>query len=337
MLAARGTDATIKALSDQDKLDRYGNNTMPATEANQFDMIIEYWAKKQSETWSSAANNGQGGYIASELKLGPALKKAIADRAAILGQEKVPDLSNASNFVVTGAPGSVAAYAFNEDGTVNPDSFNSDNTLIISGVDLSKSQGIASGFNRLFKNLGSFVKEITLGKFDLEGGPNSKVGVTRRADAELDALARKTITLGRSGVEGKVFALDIKLLEKEVENFKSSSFGTDYGALDQLYVTRASLASEFKNIVQVLNNPSGFKPDQVTAARAALPQMEELLGEYTAAILIYERALNSSSSAEANTASDEVQGSIPTKPPGGINRSNILNGGSLTGNAPRVK
>ena len=328
LLAARGTDATIKALSDQDKLDRYGNNTMPATEANQFDMIIEYWAKKQTETWSSAANNGQGGYIASELKLGPALKKAIADRVAILGQEKVPDLSIASNFVVTGAPGSVAAYAFNEDGTVNPDSFNSDNTLIISGVDLSKSQGIASGFNRLFKNIGSFVKEITLGTVDLEGGPDTKVGVTRRADAELDALARKTITLGRSGVEGKVFALDIKLLEKEVENFKSSSFGTDYGALDQLYVTRASLASEFKNIVQVLNNPSGFKPLQVTTARAALPQMEELLGEYTAAILIYERALNSSSSDEANTASDEVQESIPMKPPGG---------GSLTGNAPRVK
>ena len=321
LLAAKGTDATIKALSDQDKLDRYATNTMPATEANQFDMIIEYWAKKQSEKWSSAANDGQGGYVPSALTLGPALKKAIAARVAILGQENVPDLSNASNFVVRGAPGSVAAYAFNEDGTVNPDSFNSDNTLIISGVDLSKSQGIASGFNRVFKNIGSFIKEISLGFFDTEGGPSSKVGVTRRADAELDALARKTIELGRSGVEGKVFALDVKLLEEEVKNFKASAFGTDRGALDQLYVTRASMAAQFGAIVDVLNGGTkgGYTELQVTTARATKPKLEELLGEYTAAILIYERSLDSSSSAEASTASDQVQ-----------------TGGSLTRDAGRV-
>ena len=347
MLAAKGTDATIKALSDQDKLDRYGSNTMNATEANQFDMLIEYWAKKQGEKWSGAANDGQGGYVSTGITLNPALKEAIANRVAILGKDKVPDLSNASNFVVRGAPGSVAAYAFNEDGSVNPSSFNSDNTLIISGVDLSKSTGMSSGFNRVFNKLGSFVKEMSLGFFDTEGGPNSKVGVTRRADAELEALARSTVSLGRDAVEGRIFALDIELLKEEVKNFRGSAFGTDYGALDQLYVTRASMAMVFQSIVDVKlgGTLAGYTKAQVSTANVALPKMEALLGEYTAAILIYERALNSSSSAQANAASDQVQvfdqiyplqgtasGQVEVQGPA----SGQVEGGLLTGPAPRA-
>ena len=347
LLAAKGTDSTIKALSDQDKLDRYGSNTMNATEANQFDMLIEYWAKKQGEKWSGAANDGQGGYVSTGITLNPALKEAIANRVAILGKDKVPDLSNASNFVVRGAPGSVAAYAFNEDGSVNPSSFNSDNTLIISGVDLSKSTGVTSGFNRVFDKLGSFVKEMSFGFFDTEGGPNSRVGVTRRADAELEALAKATVALGRDGVEGRIFALDIELLKEEVKNFRASAFGTDQGALAQLYVTRASMARQFQSIVDVKNGGTlnGFTKDQVSAANLAMPRMEALLGEYTAAILIYERALNSSSSAQANAASNQVQvfdqiyplqgtasGQVEVQGPA----SGQVEGGLLTGPAPRA-
>ena len=323
LLADKGTDATLKALSNQDDLDRYANNTMTPTEANQFDFLIEYWAKKQSEVWSSNANNGRGGYISKENNLSPALKKAIAARVAILGQENVPDLSNAVNFVDRGAPGSVSAYRFNADGTVNFDSFKDDPTLLITGVDLTKAQGLASGFNRFLKSAGSVLGELSFGYIGGEGGPESKRGVTRKADAELDALARKTITLGRAGVEGKVFALDVKLLEDEVKNFRGSAFGTDRTALDQLYVTRSSLALEFGNVIQVLNTGTegGFTEAQVTAANAVRPQLEELLGEFTAAILIYERNLDTSPSEQANTASDQVQ---------------VKTGGSLTGSAPRV-
>ena len=327
LLAAKGTDATIKALSNQSNLDKYANNTMSPTEANQFDFLIEYWAKSQSEVWSNNANNGRGGYISKENSLSPALKKAIAERVAILGQENVPDLSNAANFVNRGTPGSVSAYRFNADGTINYDSFKDDPTLIISGVDLTKAQGVASGFNRFLKSAGSVLGELSFGYIAGEGGPQSKRGVTRKADAELDALARKTITLGRAGVKGKVFSLDAKLLEDEVKNFRGSAFGTDRTALDQLYVTRASLASEFGNVVQVQNRGTGggFTTEQVTAANAVAPQLEELLGEFTAAILIYERNLDASPSEEANTASDQVQTEV-----------NVTPGGSLTGGADRV-
>jgi hypothetical protein len=91
--------------------------------------------------------------------------------------------------------------------------------------------------------------------------------------------------------------------------------------LDQLYVTRASLASEFSNLVDIVNNASSFQPKQVTAAKAAYPKMEELLGEFTAAILVYERSLDTFTKNQAGIASDQVQSP---------------SGGSLTGNAARA-
>ena len=321
LLASKGTDATMRALSDQTKLDAYANGTMPASEANAYDLLIKWWATSGSEKYSAAANNGQGGYIPTAGPISPALKRAIAARAALLGKENVPDLSNASSFVTSGAPGSVAAYRFNEDGTVNFDSFKEDPTLIITGVDLSKSQGVASGFNRFFNAAGSILNDLTFGLIGGEGSSDSKRGVTRQADAELEALARKTISVARQGIDGRVFALDLDLLREEVKNFRPGSFGQDRVALDQLYVTRASLASEFANLVEIINNASLFKPEQVTTARATYPKMEELLGEFTAAILIYEGALDTFTENRANQASNQVQ---------------TPSGGSITQNANRV-
>ena len=319
LLAAKGTNATIRALADQTKLDAYANGTMPASEANAYDTLIKHWATSGSEKYSARANGGQGGYIPTSGPISPALKRAIAARAALLGSENVPNLNNKSSFVTSGTPGSLAAYRFNEDGTINFKSFKEDPTLIITGVDLSKSQGVGSGFNRVFNAVGSILNDLTFGKLGGEGGRNSRRGVTRKADAELDALARKTISVAREGVEGKVFALDVKLLEEEVKNFRPGSFGQDRVALDQLYVTRASLASEFSNLVDIVNNASSFDPKQVTTAKAAYPKMEELLGEFTAAILVYERALDTFTQNQANIASDQVQ-----------------SGGSVTGAAARA-
>lgn len=324
LLAAKGTDATIRALADQTKLDAYANGTMPASEANAYDTLIKHWATSGSEKYSASANGGQGGYIPTAGPISPALKRAIAARAALLGSENVPDLSNKASLVTSGAPGSVAAYRFNEDGTINFDSFKEDPTLIITGVDLSKSQGVGSGFNRVFNAIGSVINDLTFGLLGGEGGKDSRRGVTRQADAELEALARKTISVARQGVEGKVFALDLNLLAEEVKNFRPGSFGQDRAALDQLYVTRASLASEFSNLVDIVNNASSFQPKQVTAAKAAYPKMEELLGEFTAAILVYERSLDTFTKNQASTASDQVQGTTTNS------------GGSLTGAAPRV-
>jgi hypothetical protein len=321
LLASKGTNATIRALADQTKLDAYANGTMPASEANAYDTLIKYWATSGSEKYSAAANNGQGGYIPTAGPISPALKRAIAARAALLGSENVPDLSNKASLVTSGAPGSVAAYRFNEDGTINFDSFKEDPTLIITGVDLSKSQGVGSGFNRFFNAAGAIINDLTFGLLGGEGGKNSRRGVTRQADAELEALARKTISVARQGVEGKVFALDLNLLAEEVKNFRPGSFGQDRAALDQLYVTRASLASEFSNLVDIVNNASSFQPQQVTAAKAAYPKMEELLGEFTAAILVYERSLDTFTKNQAGIASDQVQSP---------------SGGSITGNAPRA-
>ena len=74
-------------------------------------------------------------------------------------------------------------------------------------------------------------------------------------------------------------------------------------------------------MLTLLTTQAPFKPKQVTAAKAAYPKMEELLGEFTAAILVYERSLDTFTKNQAGVASDQVQSP---------------SGGSLTGNAARA-
>ena len=302
-LAGTGTDATIKALANEETLTKYANNTLNPSDANAFDLLISYWSTKGAESYSPAANNGQGGYIKVNM-ISPALRKAIAARAEIIGEENVPDVSGKTKTTKIGTPGSVMAYRFNDDGGINFDSFAQDPTLAITGVDLTKSQGFASGFNRFVLGTAETLKDLTVGYVDFTNNQFGKV--TREADAQLKSLARRTISVAREGVDGRIFALDMNLLEEEVSAFKPGAFKQDRAALDQLYVTRNTMALKFKDVIQVINNAPMYTKDQVTKARAALPKLEELLGDYTGAILVYERALNSNSKTEANNASDQV-------------------------------
>jgi len=316
LLADKGTDATINALSNQKDLDAYANGTMGKTEVNTFNMLIDFWREKVASKWSPQANGGAGGYIRTGKTLSPALKDAIDKRRTLLGDDAVP--SGTTKNMST--PGIGMTYRFKMvDGkrVIDFDSFKNDQTLLISGeVDLTKSQGFKVAVNKAMGFFSQAFQDVGIGK----GLGTKGARATSQASKELAALAKRTISLGRDDIGGKVFALDVKLLQDEVSGFEASSFGTEIGALDQLYTTRRMLAEKLGEVLDVKTDPDFFKAEKVQVADVVYSKLETLIGEYTAAILVFERYR--ADSADANTASSQVS-------------SVSSSGGSITGTANR--
>ena len=322
LMAAKGTAATLLYLSNQEALDAYADGSMSPTDANAMSATIEWWNSQGSEKFSPYANDGQGGYIKQKNIVPAAALQALAARKERLGPDSGPDLDSPTiKFTKLGAPGSAAAYRFktNERGetVIDLKSFENDSTLIVSGgVDLTKSIGFGSGVNRVVSSLAEFLKDISFG---LIGNDTTKrAQVTRAGDAQLKGLGLTTFKVLREDVDGRLFKLDMDKIEQEVKGFQPGAFGQDRGALAQLYMTRQMLVGQFEAIVNIANNSSRFGTKS-TDAKITLPKIENLIGEFTAAIMIFERALDGNPNL-SNQASDQVQSKTP----------------SITGNAPRV-
>jgi len=178
----------------------------------------------------------------------------------------------------------------NSDNTVNIDRATADPTFIITGLDYTKSQGFVSSLNRFFNGVAGQLAEIGLGT----GYAGAQAKITTAADKQLDALARKTVNVARAGVDGRVFALDMKLLEQEVKGFQPGGVRSDVSALQQLRTVRTTLASNYARAKSIVDenaeNPAAFT-DRVSDARLAMRDTENLIAEYTAAILAYEANL----------------------------------------------
>ena len=325
LLAAKGTTATIRVISNQKDLTAYGNGSMKPTDVNVFENVIAHWLTSGAQSWDSSAREGQGAYVKTRNNLTPALKNAIEQRAK-LGLPTIDISKNGENLVPVGTPGSASAYRFNEDGTVNFDSFKDDPTFIITGIDLTKSQGFGSTVNRVFNVISEIAKDVTFG--GIGGRGTSRSRITRAADTELNALRRRTMEIMREEASGRTFAIDVKNLEAEVANFKPSGFGQDQGALDTLYTVRNVLAKQYAAATYIKNNAEIFQPQKITDANIVQPRVGKLIAEYTAAILVYERFIYGSGPAQSKSASSQVTTS-------GGSKSNIKPG-SLTGNATRA-
>jgi len=324
LMAAKGTAATLLYLSDQEALDAYADGSMSPSDANAMSATIEWWNSQGSETHSPYANDGQGGYVKQKNIVPAAALRALAARKKKLGPNSGPDLSSPTiQFTQLGAPGSAAAYRFktNERGetVIDLKSFENDQTLIVrGGVDLTKSIGFGSGVNRFFSGVAEFAKDISFG---LIGNDTTKrAQVTRAGDAQLKGLGLSTIKVLREDIDGRLFKLDMDKIEQEVEGFKPGAFGQDRAALAQLYMTRQMLVGQFEAVVNIANNAPTYG-NKSTDAKITLPKIENLIGEFTAAIMMFERALDGNPNL-ADTASDQVQ--------------TQTTGGSLTGSADRV-
>jgi hypothetical protein len=198
----------------------------------------------------------------------------------------------------------------NPDGTVNIEVATSNPVFIMTGLDYTQSQGFRSSLNRGFNFIAGQASELGLG----EGYMGKSAAITSMADKQLAALARKTISAGRAGVEGRVFALDITMLENEVEGFKAGGAKSDISALDQLRVVRSTLASNYARAKFIVDEsdskPGGYSPELVAQAKLAMRDVEQLIGEYTGVILAYEANMGGRGSA-VKTNEKSVTGNLP--------------------------
>ena len=194
----------------------------------------------------------------------------------------------------------------NTDGTVNIERATASPTFIITGLDYTRSQGFTSTLNRVFNQFAGQVAELGLGT-----GYAGNVGkITSAADKQLKALGRKTIDVGRAGRDGRVFALDLELLNQEVQGFYPGGGKTDVGALQQLRTVRSTLASNYARAKFIVdennNNPGAYPVGMVGSAKVAMRDTEQLIAEYTAAILAYEANINTRPAAAASSAGGSV-------------------------------
>lgn len=174
---------------------------------------------------------------------------------------------------------------FNPDGTIDFSSFENDPTFIITGVDLTQSQDWTSTVNRFFNAIAGQLQPIVGGS-----GYSGEAGrITSTADTQLERLANQIMRVARADTEGRIFAIDADLLNREVSQFRPGGFRTDNDARNALVTTRNSLASMYSDVELVLMNPGQYDQNTVVSARTLKTQIERLLAETTAAVSIYDR------------------------------------------------
>ena len=141
-----------------------------------------------------------------------------------------------------------------------------------------------SSVNRVFNKLAGQMQDVT----GLGSGYQGESGkITSKADTQLDNLARKIITTARSGVSGRIFALDVEMLQGIVNGFQPGGFKTDTQARDSLVAVRNNLALMYSEAQSRLTFTTEQK--QVTEIRRLRSSVENLIAETTGAIAIYDK------------------------------------------------
>ena len=185
---------------------------------------------------------------------------------------------------------------FTDDGKPDYTPFKDKNTFIFNGEDLSKSFGFNSAFTRFFNTLAGQTKDIT-------GFGSGYAGLSGKnlsnADLALDRLATKIIATARDELNGRVFALDLNLLQQDVEKFTGSALKSSVGARDALVATRNKIGISYNKVISILNNPNDHLKADVTRARDSKAGLESILGELTGAIALFERGIDGSEVGDA--------------------------------------
>jgi hypothetical protein len=173
---------------------------------------------------------------------------------------------------------------------VNIDVATADPTFIITGIDYTKATGFSKALNDFFNAIAGQASEIGIGS----GYAGESGKITARGTKQLEQLAKDFLRLERSGLNGRLFALDMELLKEQVAGFRPGVFKSDVGAYESLKVARNVLARTYVETKMILDNPEEYEKTSVGDARRLLPQLQNMIAETTGAILGYERFLGSS-------------------------------------------
>jgi hypothetical protein len=297
-------------VANPDTLQAYANGTLAGIETG----LINSFITNETRLKPVFDETLQRTVLRPGFELSPAVLNAITARSKIEGAD-MPTVGSTSVLEQGGGDSEdvteVGRIVFDENGQIDFSSFENDHTFIITGVDLTKSQDWKSSVNRFFNLIAGQTGLSETGYAGEEGE------ITSKADTELKALARKIISVARSGVDGKVFALDIAMLKEEVDGFMPGGGRTDVGARDQLVTVRNNLAQMYRHAQDVIDDPAGVKnPDKYEKAEELQKLVENLIAETTAAIGIYDRYLSTDPISDA--VSDRAATSSVT---GGLSRA----------------
>ena len=275
--------------SNLDLAKEYAEGTTDAGQDNTIELVISNFTSPRSE-WSEE----KGKYVQKAGgKLSPAWENAIKAREEKFGASRsLPSTARKEAKV------KLPELKFKADGTVDYEAFKGGNNFIINGVDLSKSTGLRSGLDRGLNVFFGQIKDV----FGLGSGYSGVRGKeVSMATEQLNRLATSVISNSRNLVNGKVFALDLQLLQQDVDKFRPGAGNTDVRARDSLIATRNKVALGYNNLISKLNNPDSYTESQVTLARENKEKVEALLGELTAAIASFETGIKGSDVEEAET------------------------------------
>ena len=198
--------------SNLDLAKEYAEGTTDAGQDNTIELVISNFTSPRSE-WSEE----KGKYVQKAGgKLSPAWENAIKAREEKFGASRsLPSTARKEAKV------KLPELKFKADGTVDYEAFKGGNNFIINGVDLSKSTGLRSGLDRGLNVFFGQIKDV----FGLGSGYSGVRGKeVSMATEQLNRLATSVISNTRNLVNGKVFALDLQLLQPIIFLFKNKYF-----------------------------------------------------------------------------------------------------------------
>ena len=284
--------------SNLDLADAYANGETDATQDNMIELVINNLTATKS-SWSSADGafvDRPGG------QLSEAWQNAINKR-----KEKFSTNKSLPTSALEVEKQLIPSIPFNDQGQPDFSQFKDKNSFLFNGEDLTKSYGLTSGFSRFFNAIAGQVKDITnfgSGYMGLPGAERS------RADQALNRLSTKIISTARDQLNGKVFALDLELLQQDIAKFKPGSLRSSVVARDALVATQNKLGISYNKMISMLNNPKEYLKEEVTQAKQSKAGIEELLGELSAAIALFERGIDGSVVGEAEVETFEQNNQI---------------------------
>ncbi len=275
--------------------DAYANGDTNRTQNNTIELVLNNLTATKS-SWSSADGSfvdRPGGQISEDWQ------NAINARKAKFGTSQ-----SLPNSALEKEVNLLPKITFTDDGKPDYTKFKDKDTFIFNGEDLSKSFGFNSAFTRFFNKVAGQIKDIS-------GYGSGYAGLSGKnlsnADLALDRLATKIIATARDELNGRVFALDLNLLQQDVEKFTGAALKSSVGARDALMATRNKIAISYNKVISMINNPKDFLKPDITTAKQSKAGLESILGELTGAIALFERGIDGSAVGDAETQTFQQQ------------------------------
>ena len=292
-----GEDANLMALlSTQSTMDAYADNTLDPSTAN---LINSYLTNRMRLT--PVFDETQSKWILTPgLKVTTAVLDAIDNRGLIEGASMPTVGARGLDLNPDAQDKTTGRIKFKSDGSIDFTTFEEDDVVLITDIDLTQSQGLGSSWNR-FKN--AVAGQLTdIGWSSGSGYGGTTAAITSIADKQLSVLSKKIMSTARSGINGKVFSYDITLLAETVDGFLPGGLKTDNGARDQLVAVRRDLASMYIGATYTINNPTDQSNTGVIGqAKVLQKDLESLIAETTAAIAIYDKFITTDPLESAQT------------------------------------